>query len=379
MMNVPTRLLVCAALATGLAPAPAEETQVLERFAVATGGEPLLLPVTFRGRTYQFCLDSGSTPNVFDTSLPLGDPLEETLVGGAEGPVRLRLFAAPEARAGGLNLQTAEPVVAFDFAMFRQVLGRDLHGFLGMPFFRSHVVRVDFDQGELLVLKAADPDCGRRFAVTYDPNGAPRLRIDLAGGNRPEAIIDTGWSGSACLAEPIFDATLKSGGLALVGTERSETLSGTSTLRLGRLTQLSLGEFTPPGVLATEGKANRLGLGFWSRFVVTFDLPHDGVYLRRGKGFDRADTHDLSGLHLLRKEGQVVIHSVDKGSAAEAGGLKAGDALVRVGDTPVEAMSLFALRKRFCVGETTVQLTVRRGGKETEIALALGREPGGGK
>jgi hypothetical protein len=380
-MPAPARSWVCVALATGLAflPARAEEGQVLERFAVARDGDALLLPVTFRGKTYQFGLDSGSTWNVFDTALPLGDPLDERPAWGTDSLVRLRFFPAPQARTGGLNLKTTEPVVAFDCARFRRVLGSDIHGFLGMPFFRRHVLRVDFDQGEVLVLQKAGPDCGRGFAVRYDERRVPLLRIDVAGDTGQEVAIETGWTGSVCLAEPLFDTAVKQEDLAVVGTMLSETVSGTLARRLGRLKQLTLGEFTPRGLLTTAGKGSRLGLGFWSRFVVTFDLPHDKVYLKRGKEFDRPDVHDLSGLHLLRQDGQVVVHSVGKGSAAEAAGLKSGDVLVRVGDTRVEAMSLFRLRKCFCVGDTRVRLTVRRGGKETEITLALGNEQGAGK
>jgi hypothetical protein len=222
-MTAPARICVYAALATGLAflpallpdaPVRAEEGQVLERFEVARDGDVLLLPVTFRGKTYRFGLDSAAKYNVFDTSLPLGDRIDEIPLLNADGPVRLRLFAAPEAKTGGLNLKTAEPVAAFDFAGFREALGGDLHGALGLPFFRRHVVRVDFDKGELLVLKEPGRDCGRAFAVTYNEQGQPLLRIDLGGGNQPEFTIATGSGSWVSLAEHWFDITLREGGLS---------------------------------------------------------------------------------------------------------------------------------------------------------------------
>jgi hypothetical protein len=165
----------------------------------------------------------------------------------------------------------------------------------------------------------------------------------------------------------------------VVGEEPCETVSGAAVRRLGRLKYLSLGEFTPPGVLAVEGKDNLLGLRFWSRFVVTFDFPHDKVYLKRGKNFERPDTHDVWGMRLCRKDGKVMVDSVDKGSAAEGAGLKPGDVLVRVGDAKAEGMSLFQRRKCFCTEDTRLRLTVRRGDKEMAIVLALGREQAGRK
>jgi S1-C subfamily serine protease len=103
------------------------------------------------------------------------------------------------------------------------------------------------------------------------------------------------------------------------------------------------------------------------------------VHLKKGKNFDRADAHDLSGLHVLRKNGQAVINSVDKGSTAETAGLKPGDVLVRVGDAKPDEVSLFQRRNCFCAEDTKLRLTVRRDDKEVEIVLALGREPVGGK
>jgi hypothetical protein len=387
-MTAPPRIWVCVALATGLAfllvpafdtPAHAEQGRVLERFEVAKDGDHLLLPVRFGRKTYQFVLDSGSSLNAFDTSLPLGNPIDETEARGPDGSVRLKLYEAPEARIGGLDLKTPEPVVAFDFAKLRQVSGYEIHGMIGMPFFRQNVVRIDFDKGELLVLKEPGRDCGRGFAVTYDRGIRLPLSIDVAGDNKQEFIIDTGLSGSGCLAERLFEATLKGGGLAVAGTSLHETISGTRTHRIGRLKRLSLDEFTLPGVLLGEANANFLGLGFCSRFVITFDIQHDKVYLKRGKNFDRRDTHDLSGLHVLRQDGNVVIHSVDQDSAAEAAGLKAGDVLVKVGDAPVDKGSLFRLRQCFCAEGARLHLAVRRDEKETEITLALGSGRGGAR
>jgi hypothetical protein len=360
-------------------PAQTQEGAALERFEVSRDLDLLLLPVKLGGKTYPFGLDSGSTTHSFDTSLPLGNPIEEADVSGQDGMVRLKAFAAPEAMLGGLSLKTAEPVIAFDFAHVRQVLGCEIRGMIGVPFFRRNIVRIDFDKGELLVLKEPGRDCGRAFAVRCDAGMLPLLRVDVGGDEKQEFILDTGWTGSVCLDGKLFETTRKKGALAVVGTELSETVNGTSKRRSGRLRQLSLDDLALPGLLATEGKANLLGLGFCSRFVITFDLPHDKVYLKRGKDFDRVDAPDLSGLHILRDRGRVLVHSVDRGSAAESAGIKAGDVLVQVDEARTEEVSLFRLRQGFCVKDKKLRLKVRRGEEETELVLALGREAGGEK
>ncbi len=69
-------LLFLASLANAQKPDSREGTPdrlVLERFAVATGGDDLLLPVIIGETKYAFLVDTGSEISVFDVSIPLGD------------------------------------------------------------------------------------------------------------------------------------------------------------------------------------------------------------------------------------------------------------------------------------------------------------------
>jgi hypothetical protein len=351
-----------------------DDKNVLERFKVAKDGDLLLLPVSLKGKTYQFFLDTGATYNTFDSSLPLGDAIDEMEVSAADGAVRLKSYDAPPAAIGSLSLKTTEPVFAFDFTKFRQVTGHEVYGFIGMPFLRRHVLRVDFDEGELLVLKEPGRDCGQGCVVTYDDETLPRLGVHLAGVNKQDYLLDTGYNGTCGLPTKSFDTVLNNAGLTAISTALFESLSGTSTQRVGRLKHLSIGDFTLRSTVATEGNSNLLGLGFCSRFVMTLDFPHDKVYLKTGKNFDRADQVDLSGLHILRKDGKVVVHSVDKRSAAEAAGIQSGDFLVRVDNTKTADLSMFQLRLRFSTETKKLRVTTHRGEKENELVLTLGRE-----
>ena len=300
------------------------ENNVLERFKVAQDGDCLLLPVKYKGKTYQFLIDSGSTWNVFDSSLPLGNPIDESDIKGAADAVRLKLYDAPSATVGGLSLKSTGPVVAFDFTRLRQVTGFEVYGFIGMPFLRRNVLRVDFDKGELLVLKKPSSDCGQEFAVNFNEGGIPRISVKVAGDEKQKFLLDTGLSSTGDLATKSFDTLLRNADLTVFGTRLFETISGTSEIRIGRLKQLSLGDFTVRGAAVSEGEESLLGLGFCSRFVMTLDLANDKVYLKKGKNFDRVDAHDLSGLHLLRKDGKVVVHSVDKPQHCGGGRHKGG-------------------------------------------------------
>jgi hypothetical protein len=62
---------------------------ILERFSVAKGGDPLTVPVKVGGKDHIFVVDTGSDVTLFDTSLPLGEPLGVfRLKGSRARPIR---------------------------------------------------------------------------------------------------------------------------------------------------------------------------------------------------------------------------------------------------------------------------------------------------
>jgi hypothetical protein len=73
----------------------------------------------------------------------------------------------------------------------------------------------------------------------------------------------------------------------------------------------------------------------------------------------------------------VKLDGVNEGSPAEKGGLRAGDVIVRFGDTKVEDINDFmdGLTKHKPGDE--VEVVVRRDGKETPLKVKLGTRPGG--
>ena len=156
-----------------------------------------------------------------------------------------------------------------------------------------------------------------------------------------------------------------------VGSGLAESINGTSEGRIGASKDLAMGEFKGQGPFLGEADRNLLGLGFWSRFLVTLDLPHSAIYLKKGKGFARPDLHDLSGLHLLRVEGKTVVYSVDKDSVAAAKGIKGGDQILRLGTDTVDKTSMFRLRRALSQAGETVSLTLRRNTEEMQVELVL--------
>jgi hypothetical protein len=375
--------LICLAPAAGAgrppeAPAAAE---ILERFEVPRGGDGLLLPVTLRGKKYLFLLDTGSTLNVYDRSLPLGAPVDTGTVSGLAGDVNVRLYEAPDARVGKFRLRSAARVVGFDFAKVREVSGHPIYGVVGMEFLHQHVVRVDCDRSEVLFLKSAGPGCGEPVRLAADPLRMPVVTVDLGTWGPRPFLVDTGAvHGTGDLGADLFESLLREKRMTVVSRSFRETLSGTAPQRLGRLPSLRLGSYTLTDRVFGESRGSLLGMGFLARFVATFDFPHGTLYLKKGKGFDRPDRWNTSGLHLVRRGGKVVVHSVNKGSVAAAAGVRSGDVVVRAGDLDADHVSLFRLVGAYLTADgeaKVVRLRLRRGHDEHEVTLRLGRPRAG--
>jgi hypothetical protein len=354
----------------------AEDANVLARFPVASDGDGLLLPVTFKGKTYRFVLDTGSTYNCFDPTLPLGGTGEASTMETHAGTTPIRTIAAPDATLGPFSLRTREPAAVVDLDRIRQVSGLDIRGVVGMAFLRRQVVRLDPDRREVLFLKSAGRDGGEAFPLAYEDN-TPTINIELPGWGREWFCVDTGDVGREAgnLTTPLADGLVKTGLADVVGKSHYESLGGTLRRRAFCLKSLRLGEIASPHVLFGESRLLTLGLGFLSRFVVTIDFPNDTLYLKKGKRFSQPYSRDLSGLHILRKDGRTVVDSLDKGSAAEAAGFKAGDVLVQVGAARAEQTSMFQLRQLLAAEAKALPVTVRRGDKDAVLTLHLAPPP----
>jgi hypothetical protein len=368
---LPAALALCAA---GQPPRPAAvPEEVLARFQVDEG--LLLLPVEVKGKRLQFLLDTGATHSVYDSSLTdlLGEPLGSEQASTALGPLTVRKFKAPDARAGALSLRTDSPVVAVDLQRVRDVTGEEIYGFVGMDVLHQQVFRFDPDRGEVVFLRSAGPGAGIQVPLVV-ADGFPCVEVLVWGlGAAERFVVDTGYAGpdSGSLRADSYGALLRQGRLRPIGEGNFTTLGPTKSLRFGRVQEFSLAGARHQDLIFSESADNLLGMTFWSRYVVTFDFPHLALFLTEGKGFNQPDVSDMSGLSLIRSRGKTVVHSVSKGSPAEAATIRPQDRLVRVDGQAADGIRLMALRKRFRSEGKTVRLVVSQDAKEREVELAL--------
>jgi hypothetical protein len=347
---------------------------ILERFKVARHGEALLLPVTWNGKTFQFLLDTGASGALYDSSLPLGAAKRKKKVDSAGGPIELQFFDAPDAKVGNLTLRTAEEVVGFDQGKVREITGHEIYGVVGMDFLEKHVVEIDCDEGEVRFLQAVGRNAGTPFGLEFR-DGCPHVDVSVQNLGNTRFLVDTGFisSDSGTLTPELLTKLQKKGAVRIVGQSYAETLAGTKISRIAQGKKLSLGEFAIADPVIGEGPHNMVGMGLLSRFKVTFDFPNKVMYLRKGKRFNTPDLWDISGLHLLRRKEETIVHSVDKGSAAENRGIKAGDKITKVGDRNAGVLSLFDLRQLCRQPDTTLNLIIEREGQPFTAYVELKR------
>ncbi len=353
---------------------PAVTDGVIAEFAIDGQGDSISVPVVFKGIERNFELDTGASHTVFDVAFRgyLGDPVQSKTGLTAGDPIQGTLYHAPDAWVGPLNLKQAETVLCLDFKMMSMVVGKRIDGFIGMNFLKRYIVRIDFDNGKLTLL---DPKTlpslswGEATIIRWAHPGwffmqARILDADTA------MLIDTGCDGTGTLSKKLFDYVHKAQG-GRTAMSLVETASGTVSSQEIRLQRLTVGSREYSDVIIGEGNGNRLGLGFLARHVVTLDFPRGRMYLKKGKHFDRVDEADMSGLHLLKVGGKVVVHSVDKDSPAQKAQIEAQDIILTVNSHSAADMDIFALRNLLrSADKKKIDMTIKhRGMKKTVLFL----------
>jgi hypothetical protein len=349
------------------------EDVVLEQFKISLDDGAIMLPVEIDGALHRFMLDSGATVSVFDPSFVTGSRLirRARLEGtGSE----LKTYRPPESHLGKIRLDHLAPeVVGFDMTAFNEVAGYKVAGVVGYDFIKCQIVQIDFDEGQLRILKTIPMNCGERVDIDHrDPKG-PFVKMTVAKDHIEGFLIDTGSIGfaSGSLRGDLCDSLLVESKGKVIGQALIETASGSRTNRLLQTDQLLLEKFSTKQAVFDQGTRNKLSLHYLSRYRVTFDFANHCIYLKKGKRFDQEDKIDRSGLHFLRRNGQTIVHSVDADSSAAKAGIRSEDVILRLAEIAGDSGSLHVMRRTLCQPASDVPMKIFRDGKELDIVLHL--------
>lgn len=362
----------------------------IEEFDIAGDGDAVLVPVAVRGAQYLFEFDTGTYRVCYDSALRplLGLVRESEVVLTPFARVRRELFEAPEATLGKLPLrlpptEVTPLVTCIDLQRLRETAGSDLRGILGMSFLRRHAVRLDFDRGKLAFLKEVGPEAGARIPIRFTDERR-EVSARLPGLGEVMFQIDTGAIGSSgSMRSSTIRELERRNCVQRLPTALVVDTVGNSETRCARVSSFRLGEFEHSNLIFYEHSdhfPNVLGLGYWMRYVVTFDFPNRAVYLRPSKQFQHTDAVYSSraadaGIALSRREGKAVVQKVIARSPASLAGLHAGDELLAVDGVVVYGHRLFSIFKRLYHADRVARLTVRRGSETFDLLVTMPKCP----
>jgi hypothetical protein len=284
----------------------------------------------------------------------------------------------PAVRVGPLQAAPGKAACA-DVLVFHKTLGDRVHGVVPAEFLRGKIFRIDFDAGRLQFLRSVPDDAGDRFDLTWKA-GAPWLELDVPDIGKEQFLIasDRGFK-TGSLREELFDRLAAAGRLWV---RRSKDDSAYSAVELAamwlqwgsaRLDRFVVGQFRHEGAIFSAAPHSRLGLGYLSRYNVTFDLAHLALYLKRGRDYSRPDGHaDLAQVWIAPVNGNVDIINLEEGGPAAQAGLDFGDEIVEVDNVLTDEMSIFENYRLFATpGKRTLRFRRHAAGAVTETETTM--------
>ncbi len=261
-------------------------------------GRGNLLFITLRledGEELPFILDTGSPGTLFDKSL--APKLKRLPLGTWKVPMpgetqETSIYLEPKLYLGSSRLKTGSLAATIDFKRVSAAAGRPVMGILAMDCLRHYCIQLDFDAGKIRFL---DPDkvdatkLGEVFPLKLSLYHSLFIRhAGLAGGKNSVCLIDTGWNSD--------------------GQVENDTNSGNdpeSTL-LPECTWDG-GSYSNVFVQASKD-ANRLGLAFLARHLVTLNFPKHIMYLKQTSSGPLGDEGTYAAMLFLmdlKQNGQV--------------------------------------------------------------------------
>ena len=364
-----------------------KDPALLAEFEIPRGGRPIFLPVSVQNREYQFLLDTGISGCSYDTNFRnlLGEQIASEEAATAGGQKTFPLFAPPEAYLGKFDLRRGNVAVScVDLKALRSGFGKDFGGIVGMGFLKHYVLRIDFDSGKVQ-FRSWDgrnhPEWGTAvplFTGGQVEGEVPYVNANLAGIGSIKLVVDLGCAGTGGVGPEMFDKlkdtvgaaerVLEAKTVAAPGTDQE----GTGWSRAVRISSLALGGSQHRSLVMWRGHVAAIGLGFLSRYIVTFDFPSMKMYLQKGRAFDRRDEHDMSGLDLARVQGRTFISMVDNESPAAAAGIKPEDVILKVSDQSASAMDIYDIRDLLKSGDgKEIKMAIKRGDEEKVVSFKL--------
>lgn len=270
--------------------------------------------------------------------------------------------------------------------------GMPIHGLIGYDFFKSFIVKINYEAGILKIYKHRK---SRLFKLVRPTpitliNNKPYLQAKVTtqqGNVFPlKLLIDNG-SGIALSLESFGEQPFKLPN-KFIPASLGVGLSGNITGFKGRVSKLLIADYNFNDLVTafprfedvgsktlSITRNGSIGSPIFNRFKILFDYQRNQVFLKPLRKFNRPFDQDKSGLEInITGENYKRYHisRVDEGSAGADLGILPGDEILSVNFTRSSKLTLEEIIKIFCGEEgKTVFLEVARGEEITFKALKL--------
>lgn len=284
---------------------------------------------------------------------------------------------------------TAATILKNDVFNLSAYFGMPIHGLIGYEFFKSFIVKINYEAGILKVYKHKKPRLAKlcKSIPIKLINNKPYIEAKVTtqqGDVLPlQLLVDNG-SGVALSLES-FDNQPIQLPQKNIPASLGVGLSGNITGFKGRISELKIADYSFTNLvtafprfedvgsktIAVERNGS-IGSPVFTRFKILLDYQQGQMYLMPLRKYNRRFDQDKTGLELVTT-GEDFTHyhvsRVDVGSAAADFGMLPGDEILSVNFIKASKLSLEEITKIFCSNEgRNVFLEIGRG---TEVILGV--------
>lgn len=253
----------------------------------------------------------------------------------------------------------------------------ELDGAIGLGPLLTEILQIDVQRGLVRSLPAVPDDAGMKLRITSLYRDAPLdcVKVAASVADEPEQEFYVMLERDDSFY--VNDATYRK--LVLSKKVRHNHLEGTvgplcgSIGMVGTADSVRVGTDVQHGVRVRHDGDNAIGLGFLSRYVVTFDFPRRCMYLKK-EVESQPDGSDVTGLRLIWRDDCAAVESIFPTGALHATTLAPGDEILRVDDLPVKRETRIAVRNLLRDEGRSISLRIRRENEEFMMEVTLKSE-----
>ena len=357
------------ALAAGAEPV----SPILAEFDFDPGEPQLTVPVELGMNRYRLGLatrESSSFGKPFANTLPRL-PAEVDVSDDSIFASRM----APRASLGGIAVRFPRSSVLCELSPIGNERFSQCDAVVGLDVLVQHIVQIDFDDRKIRFLRAIPEAPGDRFEIV-SLHKRPRLcavtvKAQCCSEPADEFSVELESPDAIYLRSSVCRRLFDNGELRWPHDESTFDVTRVPFCCVGTASSFTLGRFRTNDVRAVVHRDNVIGMGYLSRYVVTFDFPNGAMYLRPGKQFDREDGYDASGLFARMRDDGLVVGDCRFQSPAYEAGLQEQDVILDVDGQPVNLKNQSSFRKKILQQGSTVHVHFKRGGLDRNVEMKL--------